>query len=185
MLRAARLVGGKFAEERGSGETATDAFIAVYGGINFKKEGSVGICGDPTKPVLSGGCTDNAHDIRFWTMSGHADNGIGDINRMMKNVIHELGHAFNNSLAYPNPNDPLKIRKPDNDMSSTFTRTLLLLNQSSALGQRWEWQQSPEVTSSEIFGDMFIAWTYNAWNTDPRNATNVNEAQIWMNGLVP
>ncbi len=188
ILRAARLVGDKFTEKRKNGETAADAFIAVYGGLNFKKEeeGSVGICGDPTKPVASGGCTDNAHDIRFWSMSGHADNGIGDINRMMKNVVHELGHAFNNSLSYQDPNDPLKTRKPDNDMSSTFTRAaLLLLNQSSSLGQRWEWQQSLDNTGSEIFGDMFIAWTYNAWNADPFYATEVNAAQGWMNGLVP
>ena len=118
-------------------------------------------------------------------VTDNSDNGVGDIGRMSKNVIHELGHAFNNCLAYPDPNNPFKTRNPDNDMSSAFTRDLLKTNPSSSDDQRWEWQQSGENTSSEIFADMFIAWTYNVWNTDLRYTTEINNAQNWISGLAP
>jgi len=177
ILRGARLVGDKFAKERNNGETAADAFVAVYESINITKETSPGICDDPTKIVKSGGCTYNAHDISFWSMSGHGDNGgVGDINRMMKNVVHEFGHAFNNARG-----------RPASNMSSSYTRSILRPNISSPLGQRWEWQQSADTGGSEIFADMFIAWTYDEWNPDPsaEDAIAISNAQDWMDGLVP
>jgi hypothetical protein len=163
-------VGLKFASERAG--SSSQAFVAVYGHMTLQWEGGVGICGDPNKPVDSGGCTDNSHQIRFWSMSGHGQN---DISRMMKNIVHEFGHAYDNILG-----------SPSGDMSPDFTRnTLLRPNQKTELGTRWGWQQSPDTASNEVFADMFIAWTYNAWNNDPANATTVGDAQNWMNGLVP
>lgn len=51
---------------------------------------------------------------------------------------------------------------------------------------RYDWQQHPDPNSqSETFADMFVAWTYNAWNTDVNNAGYVTSAQNWMNDVVP
>jgi hypothetical protein len=172
VLAAVETVSMKFASERGLGESASAAFGAVYGHVDMKWEGGSGMCGDDA--VTSGGCTDGAHQIRFWSLSGHGQN---DLIRMAKNVVHELGHAF----------DWIKGR-PSNDMSGDFTRdTLLRPNIKTSLGTRWDWQQSPDNTGNEIYADMFIAWTYNAWNTntDPQNVAAVNVAQGFMNGLVP
>jgi hypothetical protein len=164
-------VGARFAAARGLGETASEAFGAVYDHLTIQWEGGSGSCGNNTG-VSNGGCTDGAHQIRFWSLSGHGQN---DIDRMAKNVVHELGHAF----------DWIKGR-PSNDMSADFTRnTLLRPNITTSQGTRWDWQQSPDNTGNEIFADMFIAWNYNAWNNDPANETTVGDAQSWMNGLVP
>lgn len=184
MVEAVEKVGMIFASIRGLGESTSQAFKAIYGRMTLQWEGGAGTCGDSTN-VTSGGCTDSAQKIRFWSLSGHGQN---DVNRMTKNVIHELGHAYDNALAYPEPNPqhPGQMRRPDQDMSPDFTRNILLRpNVTTELGQRWDWQQSPDNTSNEIFADMFIAWTYNAWNNDPANATSVGDAQNWMNGLVP
>ncbi len=153
--------------------TSSEAFRAVYDHVNFKWEGSAGMCGSDA--VSSGGCTDGAHQIRFWSMSGQ---GQLDFSRMIKNVVHELGHAFDWTQY-----DPLTKTRASNHMPPGFTRSTILRPNDPA--GRWDWQQSPRNTSNEIFGDMFIAWTYGAWNTDPLNVTTVNAAQGWMNGLVP
>ncbi len=167
---AVELVGSKFASERGLGESDRTAFVAVYDHIEMKWEGGAGMCGDD--PADSGGCTDGAHQIRFWSLSGH---GQSEVSRMAKNVVHELGHAFDWTQG-----------RPSNNMSPDFTRdTLLRPNLRSSDGQRWEWQQSDRNTDNEIFADIFIAWTYNVWNTDPVNAANIDDAKSWMNGLVP
>jgi RHS repeat-associated protein len=147
-----------------------EAFKATYDNITFKWEQSAGMCGDDL--VNAGGCTDGAHQIRFWSMSGHLQN---DLTRMVKNVIHELGHAYDRSLG-----------RPSSGMSSDFTRDRLLRpNLKTSEGQRWDWQQSPDTAPNEVFADMFIAWTYDAWNTDPKYATDVLKAQSWMMGLIP
>ena len=155
--------------------TPVESFTAVFGHIDFRWEGSPGMCGNI--PAGGGGCTDGAHQIRFWSMSGHR---LNDINRMIKNVVHELGHAFDWTHY-----DPVSKTRASNHMSGAFTRnTVLRPNQYAG---RPDWQQSTDNTSSEIFADMFVAWTFNAWNTDTaiENVLAVNSAQTWMNGLVP
>jgi hypothetical protein len=168
-------VGAKFASERGGGESASEAFRAVYDHMTILWEGGAGMCGNVA--AACGGCTDGAHQIRFWSMSGQTQN---DLPRMVKNVIHELGHAYD--WTQYNPNDRTRA---SNHMSPDFTRNMVL--RPNEYAGRPDWQQSAETTSSEIFADMFIAWTYNAWNTstDPLNVAVVTGAQNWMNGLVP
>jgi hypothetical protein len=165
------IVGARLASRRGLGETASEAFGAVYDHLTIQWEGGSGTCGGKGG-VESGGCTDGPHQIRFWSLSGHGQNAI---DRMTKNVVHELGHAF----------DWITGRQ-SNDMSADFTRDALLRpNITTSEGPRWDWQQSPNNSGNEIFADMFIAWTYNAWNNDPANETTVGDAQGFMNGLVP
>lgn len=153
--------------------TAAEAFRAIYDHVNFQWEGSAGTCGNVA--VNSGGCTDSAHQIRFWSMSGQMYN---EMDRMVKNVVHELGHAFDWTRY-----DPVTKTRASNHMSSDFTRDTVL--RANLIAGRRDWQQSRDNGSNEVFADMFIAWTYNAWNTDPLYATEVNAAQAWMSGLVP
>ena len=113
-------------------------------------------------------------------MSGQMFN---DTARMVKNVVHELGHAFDNSLTYTDP-DTGRARRPDQDMPGGLTRNLVL--RPNPIPGRLDWQQNPTNTSNEFFADMFIAWTYDAWNTSTaiENVLAVGVAQNWMNGLV-
>jgi hypothetical protein len=175
VLAAVQKVGTKFAAERGLGESASQAFGSVYGHLALKWEGGVGICGDSTKPVNSGGCTDGAHQIRFWSLTGHVQN---DMTRMIKNVVHELGHAFDWTTY--NSDD---LTRASNHIPGGLTRDTVL--RPNVPTGRLDWQQHPGADGAEFFADMFIAWTYNAWNTsiDPLNVAAVGAAQDWMNGL--
>jgi len=174
VLDGVEAVANRFNQTMNSGPA--ESFRAIYDHIDLKWEGSAGTCGNVTN-VDSGGCTDGAHQIRFWSLSGHLQN---DISRMIKNVVHELGHAFDWTHY-----DPASKTRASNHMSADFTRDTVL--RPNPMAGRRDWQQSDENTSSEIFADMFIAWTFNAWNTstDPLNVAAVTDAQTWMNGLVP
>ncbi|MCU0485605.1 MAG: RHS repeat-associated core domain-containing protein, partial [Anaerolineales bacterium] len=175
-LEAVERVGARLAEIRGKGESSSDAFKAVYGYVKLEWEESAGDC--QGIPADAGGCTDNAHKIRFWSLSGQM---YDDTPRMVKNVIHELGHAFDNSLGYKDSVG--KSRRPDQDMSAGFTRDTVLLPNPLA-DKRWNWQQSSQTTSNEVFADMFIAFTYDAWNNDPMNAAIASDARSWIRDLV-
>jgi hypothetical protein len=136
------------------------------------------MCGNDS--VSSGGCTDGAHQIRFWSMSGQGQN---DIDRMVKNVVHELGHAFDWTHY-----DPATKTRASNHMPSGLARdNVLRPNVTTSKGTRWDWQQSADTASNEVFADMFIAWTYGAWNTSTaiENVLAVGNAQTWMNSLAP
>lgn len=172
VIEAAELVGAQFALERGKGESGNAAFGAAYGHVNFKWEGGAGMCGGVA--TSSGGCTDGAHDIRFWSMSGQLFN---DMKRMVKNVVHEMGHAFDWTTY--NSDD---LTRASNHMPGGLTRDVLRPNEPAG---RLDWQQHPGAGGAELFADTFIAWTYNAWNTsnDPLNVAAVGAVQNWMNGL--
>jgi len=173
-------VGTKFASARGIGETSSQAFNEVYDGINFSWGGSgaTGQCADPN--IGSGGCTSNSHQINFWSMSGEFNN---DISRMIKNVVHELGHAYDNSLYDPTTRSRASTNIPDIFVRNRF----LILRPNPVCDTCYGWQQNREQSPHETFGDMFIAWTYGVWNTssDPNVAQMIVDAQAWMNGLVP
>jgi hypothetical protein len=196
ILRGARLVGDRLAEARGEGESAVDAFNAVYaGGINFNKGGTNATGQCASDAITSGGCTSGRNQINFWTMSGHnmygdAASDAYDFSRMIKNVVHELGHAFIWAYEHETGINPL------HHMGALTTNRALFLRPNCAFPcsgpnylepEYYDWQQHPPamdelgLTPSETFGDIFIAWTYGVWNPDPANAQYVTTAQNWMN----
>ena len=170
VIKAVELVGAQFASDRSKGESDSQAFGAIYGHINFKWEGGAGeYSGIATS---SGGCTDGAHVIRFWSMSGELYN---DINRMVKNVVHEMGHAFDWTTY--NSDD---LTRASNHLPGGISRDTVL--RPNVPTGRFDWQQHPGADGA----DMFIARIYNAWNTsaDLLNVAAVSTAQGWMNGLI-
>ncbi|GAB4461780.1 MAG: hypothetical protein Kow0070_19920 [Anaerolineales bacterium] len=184
-------VADKLASSRGGNEISAAAFRAVFDkGINFvwdphcngcragtiyeqnKKGAWVDTgkeCGSNyTSPgcVPSGGFTAGA-TITFASMSGQRFN---DLDRMAKNVVHEIGHVYYHSV----------LDAPD--LGSSFSRDALRPNEPAG---RLDWQQHPGADGGELFADTFIAWTYNAWNTNPQFALAVNNAQSAMDAFVP
>ncbi len=104
-----------------------------------------------------------------------------DFQRGVKNVVHELGHAYNDSFGSSAPTGGAANSMTD-DMAG---RRNQMLRPNDPAG-RYDWQQHPDSnTQSEVFADMFIANTYNAWNIDPANSQWVNEAKMWMNQWIP
>jgi len=119
-----------------------------------------------------GGCTTSATQINFWSLSGGRAN---DTDRMAKNVVHELGHVYNNMLSW----------KPVRNMPDWIEKQADLILRPNDFKGRLDWQQHPNGGKSETFADMFIAWTYDAWNLRFDNYRWVRSAQIWMNKWMP
>ena len=148
--------------------SAESAFHKVFkDGVNFTwgGEGATGLC----TAVTSGGCTSSDSQINFWSMS----------NDMVKNVVHELGHAF-----YKAAGNPL--------LGGSFSRKALIRNASYPGGEALVWEQHPismndpqEDIATELFADTFLAWTYDMWNPDPNRliALAVNNAQNEMDRI--
>ena len=161
-------VGNKLAETTDNNESAGAAFGKVFkNGVNFTwgGESATGLCA----AVTSGGCTSSDSQINFWSMS----------NDMVKNVVHELGHAF-----YHAAGNPL--------LGNSFSRDALIRNASYAGGEALVWEQHPismndpqEDIPTELFADTFIAWTYDTWNPSPpkTNPLAVNNAQNEMDRI--
>ncbi|MCC6569762.1 MAG: RHS repeat-associated core domain-containing protein, partial [Anaerolineales bacterium] len=157
-------VGNKLAGMTDTNESVSAAFGKVFrNGVNFTwgGEGATGMCAS----VPSGGCTSSDSQINFWSMS----------NDMVKNVVHELGHAF-----YKAAGNPL--------LGNAFSRDALIRNASYDGGEALVWEQHPishnkdgKDITTELFADTFIAWTYDTWN--PLNVDAVNSARNEMDRI--
>jgi hypothetical protein len=154
----------------GDGLSSGEAFKSYFGSTTFLKgnSGDNGLSGE-CMGIGSGGCTSNANLINFVVMSGSSTNDIG---RMEHNVVHELGHSYDISRGYG----------PRKDMPESFVNNRGNILRPNDPAGRYDWQQNLAISSGETFADMFIAWTYDAWNTDLRNADAVTDAQAWMAG---
>jgi RHS repeat-associated protein len=188
-------VGSKFASEREQGETASEAFKAIFGSMTFTWDDNCYDCRSSDQIANCGnffgeGCkaggaiTRGSHNIVFASMAG--DNATSNaMFRSIRNVVHELGHAYDNLLGFG----------PRNDMEANHSwmindrASILSPNVDYATVERCDdcfgWQQNRTKSNVETFGDMFVAWTYGTWNTDPVNQLMVSDAQNWMNGWMP
>jgi len=186
-------VGDKLAAIRGGNETSATAFRAVFDkGINFvwdphcngcrtgtiyeqnKKGAWINTGKECGSNYTSAGCVPSGGftagtTITFASMSGQR---LNDLDRMTKNVVHELGHVYYHSI----------LDGPD--LGGSFSRDALRPNEPAG---RLDWQQHPDADGGELFADTFIAWTYDAWNTDPSIsvALAVNRAESAMDAFVP
>jgi len=95
-------------------------------------------------PVYGGGITRDAHLIEFaWIDYPRPDS-------LRNNIVHEMGHAFNDD------HDPA----PAASLPSNYKndRSLFLHDNSTVM-----WQANTLNTNSETFADMFVAYTYGVW----------------------
>lgn len=188
-------VGYRLAQQRNlktnGHETGSQAFLAVFGSLTLtwdpKCDGCRGgkktngkACGSDFVSkgcVPGGGVTSGAHSITFASLTG--DN-YNDMDRMTKNIVHELGHAYLNG------------HSDDGKAVPGLSRDALIRNESYPNGERYDWEQHPISMNAdgvdrpnELFADSFIAWTYGAWNPTPQDPLSVSNAQAAMNGFVP
>jgi hypothetical protein len=88
------------------------------------------------------------------------------------NVVHELSHMLNavrgDDLFNSSVNDFVSLR-------SDILRPEELRN-----GHYIYWQHNKLAENYETFADMFVAWTFDAWNTGPKNTALVNRARDTM-----
>jgi hypothetical protein len=107
--------------------------------------------------VTGGGYTDGPHLIHFAWIDYPRDDS------MRNNIVHELGHAFNQGRNF----------EPELGLPSNYPedRNLFLHNNNDP-GVMWQANDAP--TTSETFADMFVAYTYDVWG-DWSNPVNQQE----------
>lgn len=179
VINAIQKVGDNFAESKPGYNSAASAFSGLYQGIvftwdvncfNCRSAEAIQACGND---FASPGCgaggayTYSRHNITFASLSGGRTN---DLSRMTKNVVHELGHSFNQIVG-----------NPAATMPSEFPRYRDRILQPNPFDKnRYDWQQNLAKTGGETYADMFIAWTYGVWNNDASNSTIVDQAKVWF-----
>lgn len=122
--------------------SAEEAFKNTYGSITIEWGCSKSEC---TKL----GRTFDDDLIKFRDFYG--DHNISQMLMNTNLVIHELGHMLENIIAYALPDGtlykPARSSLPGN-----------LANNRDGLAPRWIHQQSDDISSGEIFADMFVGW---------------------------
>ena len=170
------MVGAKFGGQLGM-DTAS-AFKSVYG-LKNGKQFTFG-WGSCPECKGAGGYTYSSKLIRFQTL------WTNNPDRRIPNVIHELGHAFNN-LFWTTLSSGARVRLPEYLFSRAQTSIPGFPDRDSTApnygygGAFGFWQQSREITASEEFADNFIGWTYNYWEGNAAGEMRAN----WMNGFMP
>jgi len=175
VVAAVALVSIQFGNELGLDPVS--AFKQVYGLTNGKQfKFGWGSCLDCNG---AGGYTYSSTHIRFetlWTRNPE---------RRVPNVIHELGHAFNN-LFWMTLSSGERVRLPDFLFSHAQTNISGFPDRDTSApnygygGPFGFWQQSRDTTASEEFADNFIGWTYNYWGGGPAGEMRAN----WMNNFM-
>ena len=92
----------------------------------------------------------------------------------MNNVVHELGHLFNDlhggypmSFAGNYAAQRKELLRPQEGTTVWQMHAIYDPN-------------TPSITNPEMFADMYVAWTYDAWNRDPLNEDLVKNATTQM-----
>jgi hypothetical protein len=154
-------VGEKLA--RTSGGNAESAFKDTFGTTTFEWG-----CSDCTRL----GKTVDGDTIKFRDFYGTYNRFQMLMNTNL--VIHEMGHMFENTIAYRLPDG--KLYKPARSSLPSY-----LANNREGLGTQWVWQQSDDISSGEIFADMFIGWVQGS-----NHETGMGQARTsWMNQNMP
>jgi hypothetical protein len=172
IMVAISAAGRKIAEIRGEGETASEAFTSVFEPISFIKTDGFVYTDQSGNPLLRTlGCNTGVNSITC------ADFTYANFQSDVNNIVHELGHVLNNTIGGAFGNFGWTYAHPD-------VRSAILRPRSDGI----DWQQNtlydPEstyATGVEMSGDMFVAWVFDAWNTDPRNIEQVNRARETLN----
>jgi hypothetical protein len=185
VLSAAIQVGSKLDMAMGWVASSASAFRSVFTkGVKFVFDPRCdgyrrGTKDDGTKcggDFESHGCTaaggfTSGYTITFASMSGQSSNNI---DRMIKNAIHEIGHSYYYRIGGPS--------------ITGLSRNALIANSPDS---NYDWQQHPpsmnegrQEIPGELFADTFIAWTLGGWNTSLDQATrvDVSNAQNAMDG---
>jgi hypothetical protein len=157
---SAMLTGTRLAETlnaaHGWNVTADQAFLLIYGGsVNFHKTGTACATQCWGETFLRAG---NVHEIEVYTNANLAG---GDA----RWGVHELGHAFVNSVA--GRASPVRSLEQFQALVPSFPNRPVTPNNPDGrwgfAGPRYGWQRSDQGRASEEFADMYLGWVYNQW----------------------
>ena len=126
----------------------------------FKKIGSFDYEGHK---FYDGGVTRGTHLVEFANIS------YPRFDSMRNNIVHEMGHVFDNNHNNPSNSIPEKYK---------YNRDLFLHDNNTVM-----WQADKKQENGETFADMFLAYTYGVWrNPIDKNLREVvypNNPEYW------
>jgi hypothetical protein len=148
--------------------SAFDAFKETYHyGLDF-----IWGCSGCTRLGITSGKL--AHTIMFRAFYTSGDTMLKNTNL----VIHELGHMFNNLNSW--------TAKSGTTYGPAWSLTTDLAANRDGFGEQFVYQQSDEISQSEIFADMFAHWIQGGWATKNGELTTAANARIdWLNQNMP
>ncbi len=100
----------------------------------------------------------------------------------MLHMIHELGHAYDSAMGNISETMPDNVFTRDSLRPNGYWHNGIFTKDDMVFGYQMHPLTMDENGKSrgETFADIFVAWTMNAWNTDPAKAGAVQAAQDWM-----
>jgi hypothetical protein len=173
VLQAAEKIGYRLKK---AGESTTAVFTSRFEPLTITwctpgdRIGTCGIFAPDAKPY---GYTPNKNHIYFWRLSGEIYGWHG---AMARNVVHELGHVdllTHTTDTMPDYHrDQIFVQEPDN--IANYQQHPCWLDVAYPEGSK------PCNMDGEMYADIFVAWAYDAWNTDIRYEAPVKSAQDWI-----
>jgi hypothetical protein len=136
--------------------------------------------GEPPAPCAckpKGGVTQTERSIEFASLWPNYTSGGLSVQQLRKinNIIHELGHAFNQRASQKPETatgDYYEIVKKDKFYLTNRDRGFYVDGYGTMT-----WVQTIETSGSEIFADMFIGWVYGKWAPDEYGTVRRNFMQ--------
>jgi hypothetical protein len=113
-----------------------------------------------------GGITNGEHDIQFASINYVAEDSVRN------NIVHELGHAYDDGHGTPSGDMPDKFVRD---------RNLFLRPDDSVIWQIHKPETPSDSNPVETYADMFVAYVYDAWVQPNRFSPN---PQTWMEGTI-
>jgi len=146
----------------------SDAFKETYHyGIDF-----VWGCSGCTRLGITSGKKE--HTIMFRAFYTTGDTMLRNTNL----VMHELGHMFNNLNSW--------TARSGTTYGPAWSLTTDLAANRDGFGEEFVYQQSDDISQSEIFADMFVHWIQGGWATDSVLSQTAANARIdWLNRYMP
>jgi RHS repeat-associated protein len=175
-------IGNKLARARGNSETAAEAFVAEFSPVEVVFDPNCFNCRNVTAcgNQMSGTVIYEGEEINCTPGGAYSPPGgnqiiIASLARWsVNNMVHEFGHVY----------DHQRGDQPRN-MSATLVANRALFLRANPCAGCFLWQFNTSRNEGETFGDMFVAWVFDVWNTDPLNAGYVSSARDWMNAWMP
>ncbi len=173
LVQALDAYGSKLAASMLGNHASSEAFKSVYSTMEFNMWNGQCMKGCWGRSL-------SAHEIRFYRHYTYTDplgNGfIIDTKIREQLVVHELSHSLEFAITEAGGKAP-----------STYLSTDMTDNRAGLNPKLWVWQQSEDISASEIFADMVIGWVYNVWYTGD-NSAYFNAGiyrQYFMNQFMP
>jgi hypothetical protein len=174
VMKGVIAVGHRLAElDKSSGQSASEAFRAIYGTVTFHRSDKQTDYGAETFGLT----------IEVY---GYALAGVPLSPNFEYNMVHELGHSFNYAMNSKYATDP--YGELGGALGDSLPERLLVREGMYPYPLQQNTRDSMN-TNGELFGDGFLNWTYNSFRDNHRGNQTSNwfeaKMSLWVSSTGP